>query len=69
MGPKLLFVLGIVVTHAAVGAAWIGSAEAHPRAAVSTCTNAEEPMPHFAPQAELLAMHVSSVVIGDTLRP
>jgi hypothetical protein len=68
MGPKLLFVLGIVVTHGALGAAWVrGSApEARP---ISTCANAPAPQPHFEPQAELLAMRVSTVTSLDSLQP
>lgn len=68
MGPKLLFVLGIVVTHGALGAAWVrGSApQVSP---ISTCVNTPTPPPHFEPQAELLAMRVSTVTSLDSLQP
>ena len=52
MGPKRLFVLGIVVTHAAVGAALM-QADPPPVVAVSSCVYAPDPLPPFQAQAEL----------------
>jgi hypothetical protein len=68
MGPKLLFVLGIVATHAAVGAALMHE-DPEPPVAVSSCVYAPEPLPPFQAQAELLAMQVSTVTTLDSLQP
>jgi len=69
MGPKLLFLIGIVVTHAAVGAAWMNSAQDPPRAMIPVCTQTPTPVPHYQPQAELLAIHLSTATLADTLQP
>jgi hypothetical protein len=55
MRPKLLFVLGIVLAHGVVGAAWIHQEAPPARATASTCVNAPLPMPYFQPPRELLA--------------
>jgi len=68
MGPKLLFVLGIVATHAAVGAALLHE-DPPPVVAVSSCVYAPDPLPPFQAQAELMAMHVSTVTTLDSLQP
>jgi hypothetical protein len=69
MGPKLLFVLGIVVTHGALGAAWMRNESSSPRTPVTTCVYAPAPLPYFQPQSELLAMQVGEVVSGATMQP
>jgi len=68
MGPKLLFVVGIVVTHAAVGAALMTN-EPLPPVVVSSCVYAPEPPAPFQAQAELLAMRVSTVTTLESLQP
>jgi hypothetical protein len=68
MGPKLLFVLGIVATHGALGAAWVRGSAPEPLP-ISTCANTPAPQPHFEPRAELLAMRVGTVTSLDSLRP
>jgi hypothetical protein len=68
MGPKLLFILGIVATHAAVGAALMHE-DPLPTATVSSCIYAPEPLPPFQAQAELMAMRVSTVTTLDSLQP
>jgi hypothetical protein len=68
MGPKLLFVLGIVATHAAVGAALMRN-DPLPPVAVSSCVYAPDPLPPFQAQAELMAMRVSTVSTLASLQP
>ena len=68
MGPKLLFVMGIVLAHGAVGAAWIHRESPQPRAA-GVCVNIPAPLPYFRPPGELLAMRVAEVGPGDTMQP
>jgi hypothetical protein len=67
MGPKLLFLLGIVATHGAVGAALMREETVVPTP-VTHCLY-PEPQVHFEPQAELLAMRVSTVTSADRLQP
>jgi hypothetical protein len=69
MGPKLLFLIGIVVTHAAVGAAFVNRAQNPPHAVVPTCTQPPTLLPHYEPQAELLVLHETVVTLGDRLQP
>jgi hypothetical protein len=68
MGPKLLFLIGIVATHGAVGAALMREETPRPTP-VSSCVYAPEPLPHFQAQAELLAMYVGKVTTGDSMQP
>ena len=68
MGPKLLFVVGIVVTHAAVGAALMTREPLAP-VAVSSCVYAPDPPAPFPVQAEMLAMRVSTVTPLESLQP
>ena len=59
MGPKLLFVVGIVVAHGALGAVWLGQEPPNPRPALATCVNSAVPLPYFEQQrGELLAMRI-----------
>jgi len=55
MGPKLLFVLGIVAAHGALGAAWLGQESHPPRSAVANCVNTSAPLPYFERPRELVA--------------
>lgn len=61
MGPKLLFVLGIVTAHTALGAAWLQQASPKQRVPVTTCVNVPGEQPDFTPPRELLALHVVSI--------
>ena len=71
MGPKLLFVVGIVLAHGALAAGWVAQeAPRHRAAIVSTCTRPPSPPLHIAPQRELLAYAVTSVAVdNEVLRP
>ena len=68
MGPKLLFFIGIVAAHAALGAVWVQE-EAKPgfRTPIASCTKNSGPPPDFTPRRELLAMAVS--VEMEAVRP
>jgi predicted MFS family arabinose efflux permease len=57
MGPKLLFVFGIVAAHGALAAGWLAQEETNERIAVSaTCARQVPVRPlHIAPPRELLA--------------
>ena len=68
MGPKLLFVLGIVLAHGALAAVWVRQDAPPARATVATCINAPVPLPYFQPQRELLA-HVVDGHNEDLAQP
>jgi hypothetical protein len=68
MGSKLLFVMGIVLAHGAVGAAWMRQDAPHARTPVSSCVNSPLPMPYFQPQRELLA-HVVTIRAEEQVQP
>ena len=68
MGPKLLFVIGIVLAHGVVAAAWLKQDAPLARAPTSSCVNAPLPMPYFQPQRELLA-HVVSIHSEEQAQP
>jgi len=68
MGPKLLFVLGIVLAHGVVAAAWVRQDAPQSRAAIGSCVNTPMPMPYFQPQRELLA-HVVSIHAEEQVQP
>jgi hypothetical protein len=69
MGPKLLFVLGIVLAHGALGAAWIQQDAPQARSPIATCVNAPAPLPHFEPPREILAMRAVPISLEDYLQP
>jgi hypothetical protein len=69
MGPKLLFVLGILLAHGAVGAAWLKDASPQPRHAVTACVHTPGAMPDLSPRREILAMLVSPVSFEEPVRP
>ena len=58
MGPKMLFLLGIVVTHGAFAAVLMRRDPPRPTAHATTCVNTPEPTPHFEQRREMLAMVV-----------
>jgi hypothetical protein len=55
MGPKLLFILGIIGAHGALAASWLHQDAPKPRSSIATCVQAPDSMPHFEPPRELLA--------------
>jgi hypothetical protein len=61
MKSKLLFVMGIVLAHGAVGAAWIHQDAPQARSPLSTCVNTPLPMPYFQSPREPLLAHVVSM--------
>lgn len=56
MGPKLLFVMGIIVAHGALAASWVHQDAPRQRAAIATCVQAPDTLPYFDPPRELLAI-------------
>jgi hypothetical protein len=59
MGPKLLFIFGIVVAHGALAASWVAQDAPRHRAAVLTsCSQLPTEPLHIAPQREMLAYAV-----------
>jgi hypothetical protein len=65
MGPKLLFVLGIVVAHGALAAGWIAHEPPKQRVSIGTCVrtpNAPNALPHYSPPRELLARAAVPVI-------
>lgn len=70
MGPKLLFVIGIVLAHGALGAVWVGQEPPQPRIAIASCVNSAAPLPYFDQQrGELLAMRVEPIDREDQPPP
>ena len=55
MGPKLLFIIGIVLAHGALAAGWIATEPPKQRASIGTCVRAPSALPHYSPPRELLA--------------
>jgi hypothetical protein len=56
MGPKLLFLVGIIVAHGALAAGWVSQDMSTQRAPIATCVHVPETAPHFEAPRELLAM-------------
>lgn len=70
MGPKLLFVIGIVAAHGAIGAVWVTQELPERHAPIASCVNTAAPLPYFNQQrGELLAMHVEAITSEDTQLP
>jgi hypothetical protein len=65
MGPKVLFLLGIVAAHAALGAAWLEKEAPRERTSLVSCGSALGPEPDFTPRRELLAMTMFVVDTGS----
>ena len=60
MGPKLLFVLGIVLAHGALAAGWMAQeAPRHREAVITSCSQFPSPELRIAPQREMLAYVVA----------
>ena len=71
MGPKLLFVLGIILAHGALAAGWVAKETPRHRAAViTTCSRPPSQPLHIAPPKELLAYAVMPATLEhEVLRP
>ena len=69
MGPKLLFLIGIVVAHGAFAAVLLRQDKPRPSAASTTCVKTPEPTPYFEQKRELLAMVVFTRPSGDAASP
>ena len=68
MGPKLLFVLGIIVAHGALAAGWVHQEAPKQRQAMTTCVQAPDEMPNFTPPKEMLA-RVEIEVMNEASQP
>ncbi len=60
MGTKLLFVLGIVLAHGALGAVWVRQEPPQARSGTASCVNTSAPLPYFEAPDELLAMRIDT---------
>jgi len=71
MGPKLLFFLGIMVTHAAVGAALMHQETPLAQVPVSSCSQTPGPLPYFGQQGdlEMLAQVLPADIESGVMRP
>ena len=69
MGPKLLFVMGILLAHGALGAAWLKDASPQPRHPVAACVNTPGSMPDLSPRREILAMLVLPATFEESTQP
>ena len=67
MGPKLLFLFGIVLAHGALAAGWVAQdAPRHRAALISSCTQQPTAPLRIEPRRELLAyaMTAASAEVG-----
>jgi hypothetical protein len=64
MGPKLLFILGIIVAHGALAASWLHQDAQKPRDSIATCVRTPDEMPNFTPPRELVARAEIQIVDG-----
>lgn len=72
MGSKLLFILGIVVAHSALAAAWVQQEPMHERAAlVARCVNAPDTaLPDFTPRSEIYAANfIHAESLDEVMQP
>jgi hypothetical protein len=69
MGPKLLFVMGILLAHGALGAAWLKDARPQARLPVASCVKAPGSLPDLSPRREILAMLVAPSDFEESLQP
>ena len=69
MGPKVLFIFGIVVAHGAVAASLVRQEAPKQRESAANCVRAPQALPHFSPKLELLAMagnHLADRPLADS---
>jgi hypothetical protein len=70
MGPKLLFLVGIVLAHGVLAAGWMAQEAPKTRkVAVTSCTQLPAEPLHINPQRELLAYVVHQTNSGEVYRP
>ena len=69
MKSKLLFILGIVIAHGAVGAGLAHDLSSPQRQAALTCVNTPTADPYFAPPRELFAATVVTAGVGAEMQP
>jgi hypothetical protein len=69
MGPKLLFVVGIIVAHGALAAGWVHHEAPMQRAIVASCIRIPGTLPNLAPARELYAMAVIPLVDDEVRQP
>jgi hypothetical protein len=55
MGPKVLFIAGIIAAHGALAAGWARQDAPRHRTSIATCIQAPEELPFFEAPRELLA--------------
>ncbi len=69
MGPKLLFVMGILLAHGALGAAWLKDASPQTRNPVAACVRTPGSLPDLSPRHEILAMLVLPANFQESMQP
>lgn len=70
MGPKLLFVMGIVLAHGALAASWISQdAPRHRDAVITSCSQFPTEPLHIAPQREMLAYLTPADIRSEVWHP
>jgi hypothetical protein len=69
VGPKLLFVMGILLAHGALGAAWLKDASPQARQPVAACVKSPGALPDLSPRREVLAMLVMPASFEESLQP
>jgi len=69
MRAKLLFLMGIILTHGALGAVWIHDESPRARPVATSCVNTPMPLPYFEPQREILAMYLVPAHSKETPSP
>jgi len=67
MGPKLLFIVGIIVAHGALAAGWVAQEPPKQRVSLTTCVRAPNALPHYSPPRELLA-HADIPIVDLRMR-
>ena len=69
MGPKMLFLIGIVLAHGAFAAVLLRQEPPRATANATTCVKTPEPTPYFEQKREMLAMVVFTRPPEDPLSP
>ena len=70
MGPKLLFIFGIVLAHGALAAGWMAQdAPRHRAAVISSCTQLPTEPLRIEPQREMLAYVVPASSTHEAWQP
>jgi hypothetical protein len=69
MGPKLLFIVGIVVAHGALAAGWVRQEPPKQRISAATCVRTPDALPYIAPRRELFARADIAIIDLRVSRP